>query len=82
MASIGLKFTASELLLYLGWLFHLVWQVCGKWGDGQLGVGGDLEPASKALDDPVHVRVVVQRDVLPFPETNHCHKEQVLFRMI
>ena len=77
--SIYPQLTTSELLLYLGWLFHLVRQICGEWSDWQLGVGGDLETASAALDDPVHVRMIVQGNVLPFPENANHHDELIFF---
>ena len=54
--------------MYLGRLLHLIRQIGGERGDGQLCVGGDLEAAGEALDDPVHLWVVVQGNVFSFPE--------------
>ena len=63
--------TAFQLFLYLGRLLHLIRQIGGERGDGQLCVGGDLEAAGEALDDPVHLWVVVQGNVFSFPEKKY-----------
>ena len=57
--------------MYLGRLLHLIRQIGRERSDGQLCVGGDLEPAGEALDDAVHFWVVVQGNVLSFPEKKY-----------
>merc|ERR1719204_2719119 len=67
------QLSTFQLFLYLGRLLHLIRQIGGERSDGQLCVGGDLEPAGEGLDYAVHFWVVVQGNVFSFPDNKNSY---------